>query len=348
MGEELLVASGVRARAGALELAVDELAVRRGEVVAVLGPNGAGKSTLLEALAGLRGVAAGRITRTEEAGVLPQAPVLFAGSVLRNAALPLRLRGMGRREARRRAEGALGRFGVDGLARRPAASLSGGEARRVALARMLVTDPELLLLDEPFGGLDAATRRGLLETARGPLFSPERGVLLVTHDPDEVVSLADRMVVLAEGRVEQSGDVDAVFARPVSERVAELVGAQNVLRGVVEAAGGDVLRVRVGPLALAATGDAEASDEVVVTIRPEAVLLFGGDAPTDASARNRLSGVVEAVERRAHLCRVVLDCSGVRLVAAVVPQTVEDLGLEPGRPAGVALKATSVHASRGR
>jgi ABC-type sulfate/molybdate transport systems ATPase subunit len=221
-------------------LHVPELDVAAGEVLAVLGPNGAGKSTLLRALGHLGGLrrsgdvlldgrrAGSRDLRSAVAAVL-QRPILRHGTVAANAATGLQLRGVGRGEARRRSAPWLDALGVGHLATRPARTLSGGEAQRVAIARALAVSPRVLLLDEPFAGLDATTRADLLADLRVVLDGLDTATVLVTHDRDEAVALAGRTALLVAGRIRQLGATERVLDRPVDVDCARLVGFTNVL-----------------------------------------------------------------------------------------------------------------------
>ncbi|MHA6619103.1 ABC transporter ATP-binding protein [Pseudonocardia sp. DLS-67] len=221
-------------------LHVPTLDVGAGEALAVLGPNGAGKSTLLRALGRL-----GRLHRTGEvlldgrpagsrelrgavAAVL-QRPILRHGTAAANAAAGLRLRGVGRAEARRRSAPWLDALGIGHLASCPARTLSGGEAQRVAIARALAVAPRVLLLDEPFAGLDAATRADLLADLRAVLGGLDTATVLVTHDRHEAVALAGRTALLVAGRIRQLGPTGRVLDEPVDVDCARLVGFTNLL-----------------------------------------------------------------------------------------------------------------------
>ena len=232
---------------GTFELDVD-LTVEAGEVVAVLGPNGAGKTSLLRGLAGLLPLNAGRVVldgvvleepaagvfvapERRPIGMVFQDYLLFPHlSVLDNVAFGLRSRGTATVPANRAALNWLERVGLAGDSQRKPGSLSGGQAQRVALARALATSPALLLLDEPMAALDVSTRVELRRDLRRHLES-FRGVrLLVTHDPVEALAMADRLVILEQGRVLQSGSPAEVTQHPRSRYVADLVGV-NLFRG---------------------------------------------------------------------------------------------------------------------
>ena len=195
------------------------LVVEPGEVVALVGANGSGKTTFLHAVAGIVDLTDGHVrlgtrlladaatavhvpTEDRRAGLVFQHHLLFPHlSALENVAFGLRARGVSRHEAHERASGWLERLGVLEHAGRPATRLSGGQAQRVALARTLVTEPDVLLLDEPFAALDESVRPRVRDLLREQVFDDERPVVLVTHDPSDARALAHRVVPLAFGRL---------------------------------------------------------------------------------------------------------------------------------------------------
>ncbi len=346
----------VRVRRGR-RMALDAitLGMRAGEVLAVVGPNGAGKSTLVQTMALLERPASGTVLYDGEpvAGrelsyrrrmaVVFQEPLLLAGSVVENVALGLRLRGVGRAERTRRAHASLDRLGMGALAGRPAHALSGGEAQRASLARALALDPEVLLLDEPFAGLDPPSRARLLGDLAEVLHQRTFTTVFVTHDRDEALHLADQAAVLIGGRLRQHGPVDHVFGRPSDPEVAAFVGVETVVPGHVVAQDGDLATIAVGDAELSATTDARAGERVYVCIRPEDVALApspAGDSPS--SARNRPIGRVTAVLPSGGQRRVELDC-GFPLVALVTRRSADELGIVPGAAFTATFKATAVH-----
>jgi tungstate transport system ATP-binding protein len=229
-------------RGGRLVLAVEQLQLRAGEVLAVLGPNGAGKTTLLHVCGFLLAPDAGEmlldgvpvrgtpLAARRRATLLLQAPVLLAGTALQNVELGLRLRGVPGKARRPLAHEWLARFGVGHLARRSARALSGGEAQRVALARALAFAPEIVLLDEPFTAMDQPTREALTGAALAELRRLGAATVFVTHDRDEALRLADRAIVLAEGRVLQEGSPAELRTRPASSLVAAFMAGPEAVR----------------------------------------------------------------------------------------------------------------------
>jgi ABC-type sulfate/molybdate transport systems ATPase subunit len=234
---------GLVARRGqgesAFELRVERLDLHPRETLAVLGPNGAGKSTLLRALSGLEQPLQGTIDRDAAGPVTMvfQRPIAFDGSVehnLRAALLGLRLE---RREVASRCLEALERFGIERLSKRRAATLSGGELRRLALARAFALRPAVLLLDEPFDDLDAGGQESLSLDLRRAIEETDVGVAVVTHDLRRALLLSDRIAVLLNGRIAQMGRRDEVLEQPASIEIARLVGMSNLIPGEVSADG---------------------------------------------------------------------------------------------------------------
>jgi tungstate transport system ATP-binding protein len=309
-------------------LRIDGLDIESGEVLALIGPNGSGKSTLLRVLGLLQKPSEGRLflrgadcaksdslaLRRRIATVF-QEPLLLNATVYDNAALGLKLRGTSRAEIDRRLGPWLERFGIAHLAGRSARTLSGGEAQRASLARAFVLDPELLLLDEPFAALDAATREALLAELRVIIESSKITTVLVTHDRQEAFSLGGRVGVLKGGDLLQLGPRDEVFFRPRAAAVAEIVGVENRLTGVVEATDGESSTVLLGPdqMIFRVAGRFEARAKVMLCIRPEALLPKRGACA--AGGFNRLTGRIAAISPGINQHRVVFDCGGISLIA---------------------------------
>ena len=221
----VLRAHGVAvARAGVEIVRGADVDLPAGEVVVLIGPNGAGKSTLLLALGGLLPLAGGEIERRGRVAAALQAPALARRTARANVEAALQWWGVPRAERRERALAALAAIGARDLADRPAGALSGGEARRVHLARGLALDADALLLDEPFAGLDPPTRAELLYDAASALRDERRATLVVVHDRAEAWALADRVLVMLGGRIAAAGPPARVFAAPPTPEVAAFVG----------------------------------------------------------------------------------------------------------------------------
>lgn len=322
-----------------------KLVCAAGETLAVLGPNGAGKSTLLRALAGLEpaqghvSVAGREVSsmppRLRGAGVVFQDHRLFPHLSARdNVAFGPRSHGRSRREARNEADSLLVRLGLASLGGRRPRELSGGQAQRVALARALAGDPAYLLLDEPLSALDAEIRAEVRSFLRAMVDGYDGPCLLVTHDAVEALTLADRILVLEDGRVVQEGVPAAIARHPATPYVARLVGL-NLYRGVL----------RDGRLAVAGGGEIACAagslhGSVVATIRPSAVTLFASE-PHGTSARNVWLGRIAAVEVAGERVRVEV-ASTPRVIAEVTALALADLRVGAGDKVWAAIKATDV------
>ena len=200
------------------------LSLESGEIVALVGPSGCGKSTALRLLAGLEAPTRGEVARASargETAVVFQAPTLMPwGTALDNVALPLELAGVGKAEARRRASKALARVKLTGADAAKPAQLSGGMAMRVSLARALVTNPRVLLLDEPFAALDEITRRTLAEDVHQLWVQSRPAIVFVTHNVEEAVYMASRTIVMSPGPGRAAGEtrLEAPIPRPAGFR----------------------------------------------------------------------------------------------------------------------------------
>jgi len=262
-----------------------DLDISPGEFVSLLGPSGCGKTTALRVLAGLERASSGSVvvggcdisgvpTNRRDLGMVFQSYSLFPHlRVLENTAFGLRRRGVGRAEAARRAGDALDLVGLGDLTARYPHELSGGQQQRVALARALVTEPRVLLLDEPLSALDAKVRVQLRDEIRRLQLRLGMTTIFVTHDQEEALAVSDRIAVMNAGRIEQIGSPEELYLRPQTPHVAAFVGLSSVVPGVLRAG-----RVSVWGHDLPANGEAP-DGEVAVLVRPENVVLHRGARP---------------------------------------------------------------------
>ena len=280
------------------------LVIEDGEFVAVLGPSGCGKTTTLLLLAGIYQPSSGEIrfdgapvneveAKDRNVGIVFQSYALYPHMTVRqNLLFPLRFKHAAAEEKERRLAEAAGLVQIESLLDRLPSQLSGGQQQRVALARALIKAPQLLLLDEPLSNLDASLRLAMRSEIRRLQRRTGVTTILVTHDQIEATTMADRIVCMRHGRIEQIGTADELYGRPASLFVASFIGAPpiNLIAGRAENGAFQADR-----LALAVEG--EAQGDAVLGVRPEAVRL--GEGP--------LSGVVEAVEPMGRETLYVLD-----------------------------------------
>ncbi|MEN3608529.1 ABC transporter ATP-binding protein [Plantactinospora sp. ZYX-F-223] len=299
---ELRLEGVTRSFAGHDALTDLDLTVRRGEFIALLGPSGCGKSTALNCLAGLLPLTRGSIwsddTRLDTVpaekrgfGMVFQNYALFPHmSVRRNIAFGLQMRRLPRAEIRRRTEEAIRLVRLEEHASKLPGQLSGGQQQRVAIARAVVLEPALVLMDEPLSNLDAKLRLEMRTEIRRLHQSLGLTTVYVTHDQEEALSLADRLVVLREGRVQQVGTPEELHTRPANWHVADFMGYRNLLRLRAEQGGGSEVVVTGQGMRLVGTpvGPVAAGAEVIAGVRPEDLRITGPDEGIPA--------IVEVVE----------------------------------------------------
>ena len=333
------------------------LEVYAGDVLALIGPNGAGKSTLLRVMGMLqrpdKGIVRFRgqnalngdsLELRRRIATVFQEPLLLSTTVHQNAALGLKLRGIGRAEIDRRLGPWLHKLSIAHLAARSARTLSGGEAQRTSLARALVLEPELLLLDEPFSALDPASREALLRDFQGIVKETGVTAVFVTHDRDEAFTLANRIGVLNQGHLLQLDSREIVFLRPKTEAVAEIVGIENRLAGVVETSDGDYVTIRIKDVRIHGKGSFSTGTRVIGCIRPEEVSLSLADG--EANDLNRLAGKIIAVSPGMIHHRISLDCGGFNVIVLMDRREAFDVPLSEGHEVAAVFSPSAVHVVR--
>lgn len=321
------------------------LAADEGDTVALLGPNGSGKSTLLHALAGLIPLQEGRITVGERlvsdlpahrrrVGLVFQDHALFTHlSVEDNVAFGPRSRGLPAGNARAVARDWLRRIGLTELASARPDALSGGQAQRVALARALAAEPALLLLDEPLAALDASSRSEVRAELRRHLQGFPGVAIVVTHDPIDVLVLAQRTVVLQDGQVAQTGSAAEVLARPRTSFAAALAGV-NLISGTATAGG-----VRTDGFVV--QSNSRTNGPAVAAFRPSAVTVHP-ERP-QSSARNVWPVRIDRVEHRGDVVRIIaLATPAITIAADVTLASAIELDLAAQADVWFAVKATEV------
>ncbi len=375
MAGEAMTHGWVQCRVGTFELEVD-WNIEPGEVLALFGPSGAGKTTTLRAIAGLLRPRQGHIeiggravydganglwvpAHRRHVGYLAQQYHLFPHlTAAKNIAYGLRK--WPRDAAEQRVSGLIGALQLNGLEERRPGELSGGQQQRVAVARALAPEPDVLLLDEPFGAMDMELRRVLRRELRSILAQSPIPVLLVTHDREEALAMADSVQVIDEGLTIALGNPLEVLGQPGQGRVARLVGVENLFHLSVESRNhrdgtmmcvGGGLRIEAPLDEPALTPEPDQlepdqlkqgrieGDQVAVAIRAQDIILSDREL-TGLSARNRLRGVVTNIELRAPGYQVTLDC-GQPLQCHITGAALEEMKLQLGLTLWAVFKASS-------
>ncbi len=329
--------------------------VEQGEALALIGPTGAGKTTLLRLIDLIDMPTSGKIffdgidttasaavrleVRRRMAFVL-QKPIVFNMSVYDNISYGLRWKGVAKGTIREKVSSILQMVDLAAYKNRNARTLSGGEVQRVAIARAMAIEPEVLLLDEPTANLDPISASRIEELITGIIRQYSTTIIMATHDMAQGQRLADRVAVLGNGEVLQMGSSRDVFAYPRNREVAEFVGVENIINGVISSSQDKVITIDIGGTIIEAISDYAAGEEVSACVRPEDITLALSKVPS--SARNSFNGVVTRIVSTGPVTRVELDCD-FRLVALVTRKSTEELDLKKGRQVCATFKATGVH-----
>lgn len=336
------------------------LQIERGEVFAMIGPTGAGKTTLLRIIDLLDSPSNGvllhdgidaassdkfRLESRRRMAFVLQKPVVFNTSVYENIAYGLKWRGIPQQQVREKVNKMLDITGLAEYSSRNARTLSGGEMQRAAIARAMVTDPELLLLDEPTANLDPVSAAKIEEILASIIKLNAITVILATHDMAQGQGLADRIAVLVNGETVQIGRSNDIFFNPTNREVAEFVGMENIIDGVVLSNEGEMTTIDANGTVIEAVTDYLPGEEVSVCIRPEDVTV--ALARLSSSARNSLAGTITRTVSSGPLCRVEIDC-GFPLVALVTNRSAEEMDLIKGTQVYATFKAVSIHVIRRR
>jgi spermidine/putrescine transport system ATP-binding protein len=305
--------------------AVDRINLRieDGEFFSLLGPSGCGKTTTLRLIAGFERPDGGSILidGADQASTPPhkrpvntvfQSYALFPHmDVTENVAFGLRYQNVTRAEEKSRVGAALERVRLTGLESRKPTQLSGGQQQRVALARSLVLNPSVLLLDEPLGALDAKLRKALQVELKGLQEGLEVTFIYVTHDQEEALTMSDRIAVMTAGRVEQLGSPSEVYETPTSSYIADFLGVSNLMQALALSPG----RVSVAGREMRCVSNNGVSGTVTVCIRPERVELH----PAGFVGDNTLSGEIERVVYAGAMLNVLVNIEDVGVIQATVP-----------------------------
>ncbi len=323
-----------------------DLSIEQGEFFCLLGPTGSGKTLILESVVGIVSIVEGRIIVSGRdvtglppewrgVGIVYQDCALFPHlNVEKNIHYGLRYHNGSNREGRTRCRDLIDRLGLASLLNRSVMTLSGGEKQRVALARALATAPTVLLLDEPLASLDPCFREDIRDLFRSLHRETGLTVLMVTHDFTDAHSLAQRVAILHDGHIEQTGTVDDVFRRPTTAFVADFVGMKNVLPVRVKNG-----TLSIGALSLAMPG--ENGTHRFAAIRPEHIYLH--HAPSGVVSGDGFAGRITAISNQGLLAELAVEASGVTFKTVMLTSSLMEMGLRQGAAVDLHIDPADVH-----
>jgi tungstate transport system ATP-binding protein len=331
------------------------LSIDRGDVFALIGPTGAGKTTLLRILDFLEKPYCGRIyfggvdiTKSKELhfqarrrmAYVHQKPVVFTTNVFNNVAYALKWRHSSGKVIKSKTEEVLELVGLADHSNRSAKTLSGGETQRVAIARALITEPEVLFLDEPTANMDPISTLKIEEVLAHIIQDRRTTVVMSTHDMSQGQRLANRIGVLMKGELLQIGSSEEIFCAPKCREVAEFIGIENILKGVVLGKEDKLVSIGIDGSLIQAISDYTVGDKVYVVIRPEDIIF--SPSHDKSSARNVFQGEIIRINSVGAMVRIEVDC-GFPLLGVITRRSAEELNMSIGGSVYASFKATALH-----
>ncbi|HEY0196314.1 MAG TPA: tungstate ABC transporter ATP-binding protein WtpC [Methanobacterium sp.] len=334
------------------EFKIDQvnLEIKTSEYFVILGPSGSGKTLLLELIAGMWPVDSGKIYLNQEnitdiplekrgVGFVYQNYMLFPHkTVFENIAFGLNMKKVDKDEVKSRVDEMMGLLNIDHLGHRLPRTLSGGEQQRTALARALIINPKVLLMDEPLSALDRQTRDELIRQMKDLHDKFDITMVHVTHNFDEALALADRIAIMKEGRISQVGNSTEIFRHPADKFVADFVGVENIIEGVARKDGEKMTLIDTGNISIYSTEQREGP--VHVTVRPEDIIL--SNKKVETSARNVFKGLITEIIDNGALIKLTVDVEE-PIVVFLTRQSFLDMELNIGKEVWTYFKATAVH-----
>lgn len=358
MKKPLLAITALHVQRKNFELSINNFFISHGESVGIIGPNGAGKTTLLLALAGLIKPRHAEIIFDEnhitdytnfqnlraQVTMVFQEPLLLNATVRENIAMGLRMRGLPEKMRLSYVDEIAETLRISNLLSRRSHELSAGEAKRVSLARALVLKPKLLLMDEPFSSLDIPSRSAIIEDFERSILNTGCSVLFVSHDRDETLRLADRILILKSGRILQQGTAEEIMFNPADEFTASFIGVETLLNASVKETFESGFMAEVAGKTIEVAGKALCGETVTLGIRPENVVL-SKEISLTSSMRNYFEGTIIGIAHAGMYVRVTVDC-GFALIAYITPHSLQELGFREGSAVSASFKATAIQVIR--
>lgn len=329
-----------------------DLQIKKGTSTALVGPTGSGKTVMLRLIDLLEKPSSGTVyfegtdanesnnTRLDirrQIGMVFQKPLAFKASVYDNIAYGLKIRGR-KENLEGRIKELLELIGLQGYENRNALKLSGGETQRLALARAMITDPKLLLLDEPTANLDPISKKKLEELILKINRESETTIIMTTHDLLQGQKLADRMVILYNGQILQSGTPDQIFRKPKNKFVADFVGIENIMSGKIEDSSNGLAKIKTDSITVFTLTEKEG--KVHFTIRPDEITISREKVQT--SARNTIQGKVYEIIDTGSLIKLLVD-TGELFTVFITRESLNELNISIGTSIWLYFKASAVH-----
>lgn len=326
------------------------LKIEKGEIFAIIGPTGVGKTTLLRILDLLEEPTSGEIyfnnveitknkkiklNHRRKMAVVFQKPIVFKTSVYENIAYGLRVRGEDENLIKKKVKEILEKFSLIEYENRNAETLSGGEIQRICIARAMIIQPEVLLLDEPTANLDPKNIEMIENFLRNK--NKNTTIIIATHDMEQCQNIADRVAVLINGEIVQVGRIDEVFRKPENEFVANFIGIKNVFSGVAEVKE-NLTEIKVNSIALYSTN--QKTGNVRISVKPEDILLSKEKQQT--TARNVLRGKISEIKYKDIIVQLTVDC-GIPFVVVITREAFLEMNINIGEEVYIYFKARNVH-----
>jgi tungstate transport system ATP-binding protein len=331
------------------------LKVGKSEIFTLIGPTGAGKTTLIRILdllespysgkvffdgADVTSYRVGQLEARRRMSYVQQRPLVFTMNVYDNIACGLKWRHIKSSVVKQRTEEALELVGMTSYKNRTAKTLSGGETQRVAIARALVTEPEILFLDEPTANMDPVSTAKIEEVLTHIINERKTTIIMTTHNMSQGQRMASRLGVLINGELLQTGSVNDIFNQPQNREVAEFVGVENILKGVVEQKDNEITRIAINDERITTISHFTVDEAVYVLIRPENIVFSSSSEA--GSARNVFKCKVIKINTIGSLVRIEVDC-GFPLLGIITTQAAQELNISIGKDIYASFKAIAIN-----